>query len=286
LAVQWKSALAAAALGALLAGCGASVVPQIHGDADRMTIARSLYLKGEYSMVVEMLSNWVTTGSGSADIDQAVHLLGLAYLHQKEFASAQVQFERMAHDYPESDSSRAAAYRLGEALYGQSRDYDFDQEFTLKALAQWRRVVEDEPGDDYGALAKLRVAECRAKLARKLWRTGDVYVKLNDYEPSLVYFRSVINEYGDTPVLGDALIGLAVADARLGRKDTALVVLRDLEQRFAGRELGVRAAQMRARVERWPAQGDTKHRRHRSVEAQQAPRPQATAPSTTTPFGQ
>ena len=220
-----------------------------------------------------------------ADIDQAVYLLGNAYMKQKDFPNAQVQYERIARDYPESDSATAASYRLGEAFFGQSRPSDFDQEYTLKALSQWRRVMQDVPGSAWATLSEEHIAECRTRLARKLWRSGDLYVKQNLYEPGLVYYRSVINEYSDTPVLGDALIGLAVADARLGRKDTALVVLRDLETRFAGRELGLRAAEVRAKVERWPAAGDTKHLRHRSVDAT-LPVPQSTTPSTTTPFGQ
>jgi outer membrane assembly lipoprotein YfiO len=284
LSVSIRTLCGVVALGALLAGCGASIVPQIHNEADRITVARRLYDKGEYAIVVDLLNSYTTTGSGSADIDQAVYLLGNAYLKQREYASAQAQFERIARDYPESDSAAAASYRLGEALLGQSRASDFDQEFTLKALEQLRLVVQEVPGSSWGTLAEQRIAECRARLARKLWRSGDLYVKQNLYEPALIYYRSVMNEYSDTPVLGDALIGLAVADARLGRKDTALVVLRDLETRFAGHELGLRAAAVRVKVERWPAEGDTKHRRHRSVEAAQ-PTPQPASPSTPTPYG-
>jgi outer membrane protein assembly factor BamD len=282
---HWRSALALAVLAALLAGCAASVMPQLRGNADRLGVARNLYAKGEYALVVEALSGWVTTGTGSADIDQGVHLLGLAYLRQKDWANAQAQFERIARDYPESDSARAAAYHLGEAFLGQSRGPDFDQEFTLRALTQWQRFVQDDDSDAYAALADARIAECRTRLAQKLWRTGDLYVKTNYYEPALIYFRSVISEYGDTPVLGDALLGLAVADAKLGRKDTALVVLKDLATRFEGQPLGERAAKTLARVERWPAEGDTKHQRHRMVEPA-LPTPQPTAPSSTTPFGQ
>ena len=284
MSVSIRTALGVAALGTLLAGCGAAIVPQIHNEANRMAVARRLYDKGDYAIVVDMLNSYAATGSGSADIDQAVYLLGNAYMKQKDFAGAQAQFERIARDYPESDSAAAASYRLGEALLGQSRSSDFDQEFTLKALEQLNRVVQDVPGSSWATLAEARIAECRVRLARKLWRSGDLYVKQNLYEPALIYYRSVINDYSDTPVLGDALIGLAVADARLGRKDTALVVLRDLETRFAGHELGQRAASVRAKVERWPAEGDTKHRRHRSVETA-VPTPQPAQPSTPTPFG-
>ena len=284
MASRLRAAATAAACCLVLAGCGAAIAPQIHNDADRVAAARKLYDQHDYTLAVDVLSNYATTGTGNADIDQAVYLLGLAYLGQREFASAQTQFERIAHDYPESDSASAAAYRLGQALYGQSRDYDFDQEFTLRALRQWEGFVRDSPDDPWAALARQGVAECRERLALKLWRNGDIYVKLKLYDPARFYFRNVIDLYPDTPAFGDAVIGLAVADARLGKRDSALALLHGLEQQFEGRPLASRAAEMRSRVEKWPPEGDVRSRRHRTVEPGALP-PQNPTPSSTTPFG-
>ena len=64
-------------------------------------------------------------------MDEAIYLLGHCYLRSKDYPNAQVEFERLLRDYPESDSSGSAAYRLGEALRGQSRPADFDQDFTM-----------------------------------------------------------------------------------------------------------------------------------------------------------
>ncbi|HTR96989.1 MAG TPA: outer membrane protein assembly factor BamD [Candidatus Acidoferrales bacterium] len=278
-----RVAALAAACTIVLAGCGASIAPQIHNDADRVPAARQLYDQHDYSLAIDLLSNYATTGTGNADIDQAVYLLGLAYLGQKEYANAETQFERIAHDYPESDSATAAAFRLGQALYGQSRDYDFDQEFTLRALKQWESFVRDSPDDPWAPEAKQGIANCRERLAAKLWRNGDVYVKLKLYEPARFYFRNVIESYADTPSYGDAVIGLAVADARLGKRDSALTLLGDLENDHKGEPLALRAAAMRAKVEKWPPEGDVKARRHRTVEPG-APPPQSPTPTTTTPF--
>jgi outer membrane assembly lipoprotein YfiO len=284
LASTLRTALATLVLAALVAGCGASVLPQVRNDGDRVSIARRMYDAGEYTTVVEVLSAYVTTGTGSADIDAAVYLLGLAYLHQKDWVNAQAQFERIARDYPESDSAGAAGYRLGSALFGQSRGPDFDQEYSLKALAQWESVGQADPGSPWAALARTRIAEVRSRLAHKLWRNGDVYLKLKLYEPAKVYFGSILRDYADTPVYGDAVIGDAIADARLGRRDTALAVLGALAKEFEGRPLGLRAAATLAKVRTWPPEGDVRSRRHRTVEPTLAV-PQSPTPSTTTPFG-
>lgn len=262
-----RAACAALVAAGLLAGCGAAVVPSIHSDSNRVAIARGLYERREYALAVDVLSAYATTGTGNADIDQAVYLLGLSYLGQKEWASAQTQFERMARDYPESDSASSAAFQLGEALYGQSRPSDFDQEFTLKALQQYENYRRDFAGGAYAPRADRRIAELRTRLARKLWRNGDVYVKQKLYLPAKRYFADVIEQYADTPILGDAILSNAVADARLGKRDSALAVLRGLEQQFAGQPLGVKAQALRLKMEKWPAEGDRARRGHRPIEA-------------------
>lgn len=268
-----RPALAAAALAALAAGCGAAVVPQIMNDSARVPLARQLYERGDYSLAAEVLTAYAQSGAGNADIDEAIYLLGLTYLGQKDWPNAQAQFERVLRDYPESDSASSASFRLGEALFGQSRKPDFDQEFTLKALGQWQEFSRSWPEHPWAGDAAARIGACRTRLARKLWRSGDLYLKQAYYEPAKVYFADVLREYADTPVYGDALIGMALADARLGRKDTALAVLRGLEAEFAGRPLGEQAAKWRAKVEKWPAEGDTRRRRHKTIEPSPAPAP-------------
>ncbi len=254
---------------AMLAGCGAGVLPQIHDERGRLELARRLYDKGDYHLAVEVLAPYSTSGSGSADVDEAVYLLGLCHLKTRDFPTAQADFERLTRDYPESDSAPSAAFRVGEAMWGQSRGPDFDQDHTLKALDQWMGFRRDHPGHWLSAQAMRRIAEARVRLATKLYRTGDLYVKLKEYQPARNYFKNVLTEYSETPLYGDALLGWAVASARLGERDTALATLRDLEQQFPGQPLGLKAARTHADVLKWKP--DRKPGRRRSVPNEPAP---------------
>lgn len=255
-----KRVAIAAAL-ALLAGCGGAVLPQIHDEGGRLELGRRLYAKGDAALAIQVLAPFFTSGSGSADVDDALYLTGLCHLKLKDYPAAQGDFERLLRDYPESDSAASAAFRQGEALWGQSRGPDFDQEYTLKALDQWMSYRREHPEHWLADEATRRIAEARSRLATKLYRTGDLYVKLKDYDSARRYFRDVLNEYSESPVYGDALIGWAVASARLGERDTALTTLRELEQEFAGKPLGERAANAREKVTRWKFE-KTRARRH------------------------
>jgi len=243
--------LLAAALLALLAGCGGAVLPQIHDERGRLDLARRLYDKNDVALAIQVLTPYSTSSSGAADVDEAIYLLGLCHLKLKDWPAAESDFERVMRDYPESDSAASAAFRLGEAYWGQSRGPDFDQEFTLKALDQWMAYRRDHPGHWLSDEASKRIAVARTRLATKLYRTGDLYVKLKEYDAARRYFRDVLTEYSETPLYGDAWLGWAVASARLGERDTALAVLGEMAEHFRGQPLGERAEQVRGDVMKW-----------------------------------
>ncbi len=242
--------LLALAVLASLAGCGAGVMPPVHSETERLQLARQMAARRNYSDAVELLKTFIANNAGSAEVDHAIYLLGECYANQKEWSSAALEFERLTRDYPESDSAGSAAFQLGAAYFGQSRPPDFEQENTLRALGQWENYLRDYPGHWLNPEAQHRIQLARMRLAAKLVHAGDLYVKLRLLEPARVYYRRVENEYGDTPQVGDAWVGFAMCDALEKKKDAAIERLKQVESRFAGRPIAVRAARERARLQK------------------------------------
>ena len=234
----------------LLAGCAGTLVPPTHSEAERFQVARDLMAKRQWAVANDMLKSYVANHPGGSDVDAAIYALGECELHLKDWAAAQVDFERLLRDYPESDSSGSAAVRLGDALYGQTRPTDFDQEFTQKALAQWQSYLRDYPGHWANADAEHKVATARRRLAGKLLDTARLYLKLGLKEPARTYFEQVERDYGDLDVVAEAWIGLARVEALEGKKDRAVERLNQVEARFAGQPIAREAARDRTRLER------------------------------------
>jgi outer membrane protein assembly factor BamD len=239
-------------LAGLLAGCGASTIPAVHSEPERLAQGRRALEQREYNVALELLKRYVENNAGGADVDQAIELLGESHLRIKEWGEAQSQFERLLRDYPESDSAAAASFRLGEALWGQSRGPDLDQEYTQKALEQWESYLRAYPEHWQNVEAGKRRQAARERLADKLDRAGRLYLKLRRAGPARVYFQRVLDEYPETSFAPNANLGLALADAQAGKRDEAMVALRDLETRFAGQAVALRAAKELARLERHP----------------------------------
>jgi outer membrane protein assembly factor BamD len=234
----------------VLAGCGAGTMPAVTSEADRLAQARAAIDKGHYNISIELLKSFVANNAGAARVDEAIYLLGESYLSIREWASAQLEFERLLRDYPESDSAAAAGYQLGAAMWGQARKPDFDQEFTQRALHQWESYLRSWPGHWRVPDALRHIAEARSRLALKLINTGRLYLRLGLPGAARAYFERALIEYPDTPAYGDGQIGLALVDAAEGRREEAVARLRRLETEHPGTPLAVRAAGERVRIER------------------------------------
>ena len=243
-----RRVLLAAALAMALSGCGASTLPSVHSESERLSLARRQAAKGDYTDAIELLKTFIDNNAGSVEVDHAVYLLGDCYLHVHDWASAAVQFDRLLREFPESDSSASASYHLGIAYEGQARPPDFDQEYTVKAIEQYRHYLQNYPGHWSNALAEHDIQTARMKLAGKLVDTGDLYVKLHLLPAARIYYGRVEDEYSDLPQLGDAWMGLARCDVLDHKPEAAIEKLKQVEERFAGRPVAEMAARERARL--------------------------------------
>jgi outer membrane protein assembly factor BamD len=179
-----------------------------------------------------------------------IFLLGDCYVRTKEYATAALELERLLRDYPESDSAAAAAFRLGDAYWGQARPWAFDQAQTLQALEQWQVYLRAYPGHWQNDVARARMALARGRLAEKAFRTGELYVKLALPGPARLYFEQVIEQFPDTIYAAEAVVGLARVAEQQGQLSEALHQLERVQSEYPGSPAARRAEQERARLQR------------------------------------
>lgn len=234
----------------MVAGCAANIASDVRNESERLAAGRRALERRQYTDAITHFKVYIVNSSGQAQVDEAIYLLGMAYLEGKQYPLAQGEFERLVRDYPESDSAGSGAYRLGEALLGQSRPRDFDQEFTERAVDQWQAYLRGFPGHWMNDQAARSLLIARTRLGRKLNDAATLYIKLKQWEPAVVYFERTITDYGDTPAGQEAELGLARIDARRGRRAEAVERYKAIEARYPGQDVAKDAARERSRLDK------------------------------------
>lgn len=162
---------------------------------------------------------------GTSVSDKAQFYLADSYYHRDEYILAAYEFESMLKNYPLSPLLPETRYKLGLCYYNLSPKYSLDQEFTRYAIEELELYIELYPEDKNVRDAEKKLNELKDKLAYKYYRTGILYMKMDDYKAASLYFRSVYEEFVDSDWADDAMIGEADALVNAKKNDEAKRVL-------------------------------------------------------------
>ena len=150
----------------------------------------------------------IMTDPGSKIANEAQYYKAEAMFQMEEYEMASIAFDRFVRfstDYKKIESAR---YRICESAIGLSNSFQREQSQTHYALEQLQMFIEDYPQSDLVKDAEIAISDLRIKLALKDYETGRMYLKLEEYDAALVYFKLVLNQYYDTSVSDDARIGI------------------------------------------------------------------------------
>jgi outer membrane protein assembly factor BamD len=179
-------------------GCGPKMGKMILDAEDQYALAKREFEKEHYAQAVIELEKLILSYPGVSFIDSAQYLLSMAYFNQKEYPLAIGEFNKLLSAYPTSLLADDAAFKVAESDFRMSPRAELDQSHTQKALDELKNFLNDYPQSDRREEGLQILNECRAKLAKKAYKSGYLYYKMKHYDSALLYFRQVINEYHDT----------------------------------------------------------------------------------------
>jgi outer membrane protein assembly factor BamD len=181
-----------------ITNCGPKA-PQLILDAeDQYALAKREYEEKQWDKALLELQKLILNYPGVNFIDSAQYLLGMTYFNQKEYPSAINEFNRVLTSFPTSSLGDDAAFKVAECDFRMSPKAELDQSHTQKALDELKNFLDDYPLSDKREEAQKILNECRAKLAKKVYKGGSLYYKMRHYDAASLYFKQVLDEYQDT----------------------------------------------------------------------------------------
>jgi len=192
----------------ILSGCAKTDVEIEEDLTPNFNKAKKFFNRGKYLRARDKFDYIIMTDPGSKLANESQYYKGESLFQMKEYDKAWVTFDsyvRFSNDIIQIEKSR---YRICECAIYLSNSFQRDQTQTQRALDQLQMFIEDFPQSELAQDAEEAITALRIKLAEKDFEVGRLYLKLEEYESALIYFRSVLNHYYDTDFADDARIGI------------------------------------------------------------------------------
>jgi len=233
----------------LSAQCASSQKTELSAK-DRYQLASKYLEKKEYAKAIEEFQTLVYNFPGSEWVDDAQYGLAESYFLSGDYVNALFEYERIVNDFSMSPFAEKAQFKIAMCYFKQSLDASLDQEDTYRALEAFANFLEDYPNSTLAEEARAKYSACRAKLAEKAYKNGELYLKMDQYGAALLYFREVLDRYGDTPWVRYAQFGIGRAFLKQGKRDEARRAFEKVVQNGTDERLKRKATQKLKEIEK------------------------------------
>jgi outer membrane protein assembly factor BamD len=163
--------------------------------------------------------------------------LQIAEVNEKmgKFEEAASFYQDFVEAHPDHPKLPFALYRLGECYVSQMRDPDRDQDATRKALSQLEFLTTRYPDSEFALKGKELLAKAQAQLALREAKIADFYYGKEQYHAAVPRYRTALAKSATYPGHCENRMKLGISLTRLGLRDQAEQVLKELRERCSER---------------------------------------------------
>ena len=100
-----------------------------------------------------------------------------------------------------------AEFERAMTFYERAPRFELDQSDTERGIEIFSVYMQRYPAHDSVNVAAMRVRQLRERLASKVFYAGGLYERRRLFEAAAISYESVFEDYPDTPLADDALLG-------------------------------------------------------------------------------
>ncbi len=227
----------------LLAGLS-FLLPGCHRDRELLEDNEEIYRKAQeylarrrFLEAIQVLGDAGMVTPVGRELDPEIKLaLADAYYYQGgtvNVIEAQSRYEQFLSFYPLHPKASYARYMVGVCLFEQGEDPENDQDFSLKALRHFERMIRELPPDDpWVGPARVMYLRCQDRIAEHEWIIANFYWKGEHWMGAIRRLEGLVEKYPASRRREEALYRLAHGWEKVGNPEKAREMARKLVEEY------------------------------------------------------
>jgi outer membrane protein assembly factor BamD len=213
-------------------GCGRQMVilPDAQSYFER---GQQFYAKKKWDKASESFNMALLNSPGGEIADDAQFYIGECHYQKKDYLLAISEYQQLIERYAYSSLVEDGYYKMALSYFYLAPKYQLDQENTRRALQHLQDFVDAFPDSKYLTDVEEKITTARNRLARKLYESAVLYIKLQEWPAATVYLDNMLETYYDTPLAKQARVEKAYCLVRMRKfeqYEEHLTALKNAEQ--------------------------------------------------------
>ncbi|MFH1858502.1 MAG: outer membrane protein assembly factor BamD [Candidatus Omnitrophota bacterium] len=173
-----------------------------------------LELFAGYEKAVEIYRQVVAHAPYGAYAELSQYKVGECYKKIGNYKKAREAFEKLIEDYPRSELVNQAKYQIALTTFRMSREADYDEEATDKAIEKFSNFVAEHPESNLAEESQGAIRDLQERKAKKAFDTAEFYAKQKAYPAARIYYNKVIGQFPKSSWASRALEQLTILEKK------------------------------------------------------------------------
>lgn len=158
--------------------------------------AREPYDDEMYEIAIQRLGEFKSRFPYSKHAPEAELMIADSHYKMSQFAEAAAAYEQFVKLHPRHAKADYAQFRVGESYWAEAPDdIDREQEYTLKAIVEWEKLIASYPDSNSRAQAEELLKQGRRRVADHYEFIARFYCKQEIYHACAYRYLELAEKY-------------------------------------------------------------------------------------------
>ena len=172
----------------------------------------------KYQKAAQLFESLAVLTNGTERDDTVQYYWGLSNYRNKDYYTAQSNFEKFLGVFPRSPFAEDANFLRLDCMYRATYRYELDQTPTRTCLAAIQEYVREYPGNPAHLEAcRQMMVDLNERLDHKAYESARLYYKMEDYMAARVALRNVLKDNADNVYREEILYYTAMSSYHYAR---------------------------------------------------------------------